>query len=150
MQQRADWWGVIGSPKSRNGYREVPLPPLALNTLRAWRLETPDPSDAGTLIFPGKAGRPLHHSSLQESFDKVQRAASVIGPEGKPKYGLHALRHFYASWRIASGAAPKRLQQVLGHGSIRMTYDVYGHWLGDLENEHLRLAEDEAALVAVR
>ena len=52
----------------------------------------------------------------------------------KAKYtGLHALRHFYASWLInrkeegGLGLPPKVVQERLGHSSITMTYDRYGH-----------------------
>ena len=54
--------------------------------------------------------------------------------DGKAKYtGLHALRHFYASWCInrptegGLGLPPKVVQERLGHSSITMTYDRYGH-----------------------
>ena len=48
--------------------------------------------------------------------------------DGKPKYtGLHVLRHFYASWCIDRKLAPKVVQERLGHSSITMTYDRYGH-----------------------
>lgn len=55
------------------------------------------------------------------------------GIDGKAKYtGLHALRHFYASWCInrpadgGLGLPPKIVQERLGHSSITMTYDRYG------------------------
>jgi integrase len=55
-------------------------------------------------------------------------------PHGKAKYtGLHALRHFYASWCINAKAdgglelSPKAAQGRLGHSTIMMTYDTYGH-----------------------
>lgn len=51
----------------------------------------------------------------------------VVNDNGRPKYGLHALRHFCASWLIEQGFTPKRLQTILGHSSIQMTFDVYGH-----------------------
>ena len=35
----------------------------------------------------------------------------------------------------------------MGHGSIKMTYDVYGHWLADTEDDHARMAAGEAARV---
>ena len=53
---------------------------------------------------------------------------------GQAKYtGLHALRHFYASWLInpekngGQNLPPKVVQERLGHASITMTYDRYGH-----------------------
>jgi integrase len=51
-----------------------------------------------------------------------------------PKYsGMHALRHFYVSWCINrkedGGLAlpPKSVQKRIGHSSITLTMDVYGH-----------------------
>jgi integrase len=58
----------------------------------------------------------------------------LVTPEGKAKYtGMHALRHFYASWLInreedgGQALPPKVVQERLGHASITMTYDRYGH-----------------------
>jgi hypothetical protein len=34
----------------------------------------------------------------------------------------------------------------MGHGSIQMTYDVYGHWLADIEDDHARFAAGEAVV----
>ena len=67
-----------------------------------------------------------------------KRGKPVLDEEGAPiakaKYsGLHALRHFYASWLInrrddgGLGQPPKLMQERLGHGSITMTYDTYDH-----------------------
>ena len=45
----------------------------------------------------------------------------------KAKYGVHALRHFFASLMIDQGFSPKRVQNLLGHATIQMTLDVYAH-----------------------
>ena len=46
----------------------------------------------------------------------------------KAKYGLHALRHAAASLFIQfAGYDPKKVQTIMGHASIQMTYDIYGH-----------------------
>jgi integrase len=66
----------------------------------------------------------------------------------RPKYGLHALRHFFASWAIEQGFSPKRLQALLGHSSIQMTFDRYGHLFPSLEDDHAKFAAGELALVA--
>src|SRR4051794_28996935 len=93
------------------------------------------------------AGRPMGHTSLQSCFGDVQQVAGVVDEEGGPKYTLHALRHFFASWRIEQRTDPKRLQELMGHSSIRMTYDTYGHWIGSVADERARLAADEAAVL---
>jgi integrase len=54
VRQRADRWGTIGSPKSRAGSRDIPLPPFLANTLRQWRLPCP-PSELD-LVFPTASG----------------------------------------------------------------------------------------------
>jgi integrase len=60
-------------------------------------------------------------------------AAGVVDAAGEPKYTLHALRHFFASWCInpkergGRGLSPKLVQSWLGHSSIAMTLDRYGH-----------------------
>jgi integrase len=60
-------------------------------------------------------------------------AAGVVTKAGKPKYALHAFRHFFASWcinRKADGGRElpaKSVQRLLGHSSIVMTLDTYGH-----------------------
>ncbi|HEX4991233.1 MAG TPA: tyrosine-type recombinase/integrase [Candidatus Binatia bacterium] len=51
----------------------------------------------------------------------------------KPKYALHAFRHFFASWCInlkergGRELPVKVVQQLLGHSSVVMTLDRYGH-----------------------
>lgn len=71
----------------------------------------------------------------------------------KAKYtGLHALRHFYASWLInrkedgGLGLPPKMVQERLGHASIVMTMDVYGHLFPRLDDGN-ELADAASALL---
>jgi integrase len=98
------------------------------------------------LVFPGRGGKVASHTTVQSDLEEAQRQAGIVDADGAPKYGLHALRHFFASWGIEQGFPPKRLQELLGHGSIQMT-DIYGHWLGDIEDDHARFARAEAALL---
>lgn len=106
--------------------------------------------DAG-MIEPAvdKKGKPIMEPVPDES------GRRVIGNDGEPvlrqamraKYGLHALRHFFASWAIERGFTPKRVQVLLGHSSITMTFDRYGHLFPSLEDDHAKFAAGEAALV---
>jgi integrase len=97
VRQRADMFGTIGRPKSKTGTRTIPLPPLVANTLREWKLK----AGQGELVFPGRGERPLYYNAIQTAWHVVQIAVGIVNGEGKPKYsGLHALRHFYASWCI--------------------------------------------------
>ena len=62
------------------------------------------------------------------------------------KYGLHGLRHFYASWLIGlRHYSPKEIQTMLGHATLAMTFDTCGHLLKKREEEE---QEDRAKLEA--
>jgi integrase len=78
----------------------------------------------------------------------------VLDPEtGKPvivmvpKYGPHAFRHFCASWLIDQGFGPKRIMGIMGHASITMTFDLYGHLFPVCEADHDRLQAGQIGLV---
>lgn len=79
-------------------------------------------------------------------------AAGVVKEDGSAKYsGLHSLRHFFASWLInrkADGGLElpmKVVQERLGHSSITMTADRYGH-LFPRGDDHDELTEAESRL----
>ena len=153
VRQRADRWGKIGEPKSKSGDRTVPIPPLALNALREWKLQCPKGKDGLDLVFPNGNGSVEDHANvINRGFMPVQIAAGVVTKSGKPKYpGLHSLRHFYASWcinrRVDGGLELplKKVQALLGHASIQMTADVYGH-LFPSDDDGTELAEAEQKL----
>jgi len=148
VRQRADFWGALGAPKTAAGRREIPLAPIVGNTLREWRVAYPYGKDG--IVFcahsHGARGGVLNHGELWRVFRATQLRANVVDAAGKPKYRFHALRHFFASAGIEAGFPPKRLQTLLGHGSITMTYDVYGHLFPNPEDDHTRLAAIERAV----
>ena len=133
VRQRADRYGAIGRPKSEAGERTVPLPPMVIAALREHWLASPK-GELG-LAFPNVRGGVEHRNSIVKcGFHPAQVAAGVVDQHGGAKYkGLHALRHFYASWcinrRVDGGLELplKVVQARLGHASIQMTADVYGH-----------------------
>src|ERR1700722_7755082 len=141
VRQRADRYSAIGKPKSESGERTVPLTPIVANTLREWKLACP--KSEGGLVFPSTGGLVEHHKNIVErglvpNVIGAGVTAAEDGQHGKAgkraQYtGLHALRHFYASWcinrRIDGGLElpAKVIQERLGHSSIMMTMDVYGH-----------------------
>ncbi len=132
VRQRADRYAVLGSPKTANSRREIPLPPIVVNTLREHRLSCP--KGELDLVFPNHdGGIEARTNIIDAGLHPVQVAAGVVNEAGKPKYALHALRHFYASWcinRRTDGGLElplKVVQHRLGHASIQITADRYGH-----------------------
>jgi integrase len=137
VRQRADRYNAIGKPKSAAGERVIPLPPMLASTLRKWRLACPN-SELG-LAFPAADGGVESYINItRHALTPTLIAAGATNGHGKrgeliAKYGWHSLRHFYASWcinrRVDGGLELplKVVQARLGHSSIQITADVYGH-----------------------
>jgi len=151
VRQRADRYNNIGAPKSASSTRTIPLAPEVEAALKVWKLACP--KGELDLVFPTRPGAIMYHRSMLDSLAPVMVAAGVVNKAGKPKYGLHALRHFFASWcinRKADGGRElpaKVVQGLLGHGSIVMTLDRYGH-LFPRGDDRAELAAASGALLA--
>jgi integrase len=146
VRQRADRWNAIGSPKSAAGKREVPLAPIVINTLKEWRLACP--KGEMHLVFPNAKGHvqslpSIHHRGL----GPLEVAAGITTDPAKPKYGMHALRHAAASLFIEQGFAPKRVQAAMGHSSIQMTFDTYGHLFPSPQDDREAMRQLQARLL---
>lgn len=175
VRQRADRYNAIGKPKSEAGEREVPLSPIVVNTLREWKLVCPK-RDTGKLDADGKSVKVLD-LVFPNGQGKVESLANIINrglipsqiragvsvdtgevdEKGTPKLaakytGMHALRHFHASWlinrRVDGGLElpPKVVQERLGHATINITMDTYSH-LFPRGDDGTEMAAAEAALL---
>jgi integrase len=159
VRQRADKWSTVGLLKSDKSYRSIPLAPFATNVLKEWRLARPGDG----LVFGNGAGNVESLANIwNRCLAPLQVAAGIARPkldplgapavadDGAPvlkaKYGLHAFRHFFASWLIDQGFGPKRVQLLMGHSGIQITFDTYGH-LFPQEDDHQRFATGELTLV---
>jgi integrase len=151
VRQRADRYCILGAPKTQTSVRTIDLGPRAVSALKEWRLACPTGEDG--LVFPAGQGGPEHHKNMLRGLTAVMAAAGLARRGGRPKYALHSLRHYFASWCINRKAVggrelpPKDVQQLLGHASIVMTLDRYGH-LFPRGNDRGELAAAEAALWA--
>jgi integrase len=145
VRQRADRWGAIGSPKSDAGKRTLPLAPIVANALKEWRLACPR-SDAD-LVFPNAKGAPQQLTAIHyRGLGPLQQAAGFVNG-GKPKYGMHSLRHAAASLFIEQGFSPKRVQALMGHSTIQMTFDTYGHLFPSEAEDQVAMRELQARLL---
>jgi integrase len=156
VTQRADRWNDIGSPKSGAGHRSIPIGPTLLKMLKAWKLRCP-PSKLG-LVFPNQRGGVLDQKGIIGLFLSLQVQAGLAIDSGtvdaagasiwKPRYGLHSLRHAAASAWIKQGIDLKRLQVWIGHATIQLTIDTYGHLITDAQADAALAGGAESALFA--
>lgn len=109
-------------PKSRHSRRRVPIPDVLRAQLAGHLLSRP-------------AQRVFDSSSWVDR--AAARAGKVWEAAGLPVVHLHDCRHTYASFAIASGLNAKTVSAVMGHSSIALTYDLYGHLLPGSEDEAL-------------
>jgi integrase len=134
VRQRADHFAKIGAPKSASSVRTIPIDrDVMVPALGRWKIQCP-PSG---FVFPSSTGKIEHHQNILNGLLPIMVAAGVAktGKDGEARhrYALHAFRHFFASWCINPKSRggrelpPKQVQALLGHSSISMTFDVYGH-----------------------
>src|SRR5262249_18113878 len=79
--------------------------------------------------------KPFNPSSLQLPTQKAWADA------GLTPIGLHECRHSYAAYMIAAGINTKALSSYMGHSSITITLDRYGHLLPGNEHEAAQLLD---------
>lgn len=139
VDQDLDEDGTIGRPKSRNAYRTIKMPDDVMAMLRQWQDECPE--SRLDLVFPNWQGRPEKIQNIyRRCWYTIQVAAGLVTEDGAPKYPLKELRHVRASLEIDKQANPKEIQELLGHSSIKITYDVYGHLFRDHEDRRAERA----------
>ena len=147
VAKRADEFGEMGPPKSRAGVREIPMAPKVTETLRTWRFDAPG-SDAN-LVFPNGAGKVQNYSNIYNRVFKPMLVTNdIVDDRGRAKFGIHALRHAAASLFIEQGWNPKKIQTLLGHASITMTMDTYGHLFETPEEDVSLFEKLESDLMA--
>jgi integrase len=161
IDQRADFRNVIGAPKSASGRRTIPVPPMVVAELKKWKAQCP-PSKLD-LLFPSAEGTPMFHPNIVDRFlEPLQIAAGVSQPKivgGKPllteegdavmegRYTLHCFRHAAASLWIERRVPPKKVQTWMGHHSITVTFDTYGHLFAALDEDAGVMAAMEAEVM---
>jgi integrase len=120
--------GRFYEPKSQTSRRSIDLGPSVISELRKWQLACP-PNELA-LIFPNEAGRPMDCLKLvkRHFYPALRRA-------GLRRIRFHDLRHTYAALLIDQGEHPKYIQRQMGHSSIKVTMDTYGHLMEETNQE---------------
>ncbi len=80
-------------------------------------------------MFVSPEGGTLNHKNFYRRHFKPAIAAAGLPPQTR----FHDLRHTCAALCIALGAHPKAIQERLGHSSITVTLDRYGHLFPKLD-----------------
>jgi integrase len=136
IRVRESWDAKEGSiaPKTRTSQRTTPMPGVLRDHLMDRRLAADDPAEEA-LVFGSSSGRPFHANVVYRRADTAWRKA------GLRQLRLHQARHTYASFMIAAGVNAKALSSFMGHSSIKVTFDLYGHLMPGTEAEAASLLD---------
>ena len=123
---------VISEPKTDRSSRVVPLAPAVVAMLRRHRTaQKQDRMRAGDqwtdsgLVFTTELGGPVDPRNLLRVMESAARTAGI------ESVGVHTLRHSAAVGWLESGVHIKAVADLLGHSSVAVTGDVYGHTSDD-------------------
>lgn len=119
-----DNWSA-GDPKSKNGFRVIPLTDEAVKVLRTQREYNKKIKviniSWSNYVFLNNYGNPVSASLLTNSIYDICKEAGI------PRISMHILRHTFATRCIEGGMQPKTLQMILGHSNITTTLNLYVH-----------------------
>jgi len=126
------WAWAVGPTKSKKS-RRVGASPAVMRLLA--ELKQTGKGDPEAFVFPDTTGKFID----PDYFD-----ASIFAPiakRAKLKIRFHDLRHFFASMLIAQGESAKYICDQMGHSSIQVTFDTYGHLFPQAKKEASRRLE---------
>jgi integrase len=114
--------------KTRHAHRAIPLSAETVRILSWHKQNQADEQrisgkgwNAGDLVFCSEIGTPLNPKTIGDQFDALLRKAEL------PDVRFHDLRHTYAALSIAAGVDIFTLSRRMGHSTISVTADRYGH-----------------------
>jgi len=128
IRVRRSWDAVEGlvEPKSHAGRRNVPIPAV-LRSVLVEHMQSLGRSRG--LAFGERADTPFQPKTL------ANRAGRAWKGAGLQPITLHECRHTFASLMIAAGVNAKALSSYMGHASVTITLDRYGHLMPGNERE---------------
>lgn len=139
---------VERTTKTEAGGRTIYLDTDAVAVLRKWKADQAAERKAwGSAyartghVFTREDGQPLHPDRVTKVF------ARLASKHGLGVTRIHALRHLRASVLIATGAELADIAETMGHASISLTKDTYGHMI---DRRAKQLAEGAAGYVPRR
>ena len=88
------------------------------------------------LVFPRQDGYFTDTGTFLDAFSRIQNKLDI------PHRNVHAMRHTFATRALESGMKPIVVSRLLGHASIQITMDIYGHVIPDFAEQELEKMEN--------
>ena len=135
----------VGPPKSKSGYRTIPLTDEAIRILENQRSKNKSlklvPMEWKDIVFLCRKGTPVKNSTYDTGLFKYCDRVGI------PRFSMHVLRHTFATRCVEGGMKPKTLQKILGHSNIGITMNLYVHITEDEKHREIDLVADALKVV---
>jgi len=135
----------IGEPKSKSGYRDVPLTAEAIAILKRQKEKLREIKVVNMqfkeFVFLCKKGEPIKNSTYDSTLFKLADKAGI------KRFSMHVLRHTMATRCIEGGMRPKTLQVILGHSNVGITMNLYVHVTEDEKIKEVERIESALKVV---
>ncbi len=126
--RRAYVRGAYGTPKSRRGFRAVPLADRVGAELEGLSRGSTFTADEDLVFGHPLTGNPLDRSKVRKRFKSALRAAGVRDVR------FHDLRHTFGTHMAAVGAPMRMIQEWMGHADFATTL-IYADYSPDERRE---------------
>ena len=134
-----------GEPKSKSGYRTIPLTDEAIRLLKLQKKKNQSlpfiSLEWKDTVFVCKKGTPVKNSTYDTMLFKVCEKAGIR------KIAMHILRPTFATRCIEAGMMPKTLQTLLGHSNIGITMNLYVHTTDDQKQKEISMVADALKVI---
>lgn len=131
------------TPKTKNGYREVPIPTNILDKLKEHkihqnkqRLFVGQVYKYNDYVFTDDIGNPIDDKRPGRNLKSILKKLNINPIK------FHALRHTYATRLFENNIPPKTVQALMGHSDISVTMDIYTHVMNDTKLEAVEKLND--------
>ena len=135
----------VGPPKSKSGYRTIPLTDEAIRILENQKAKNKSlklvPIEWSDTVFLCRKGTPVKNSTYDTGLFKYCDRVGI------PRFSMHILRHTFATRCIEAGMKPKTLQHILGHSNIGITMNLYVHITEDEKLREINLVADALKVI---
>ena len=135
----------VGEPKSKSGFRTIPLTEEAIRILKEQKRKNSNidiiSMEWADTVFLCRKGTPVKNSTYDSNLFKICDKAGI------DRFSMHVLRHTFATRCIEAGMLPKTLQKIMGHSNIGITMNLYVHITEDEKQKEIDMVADALNVV---
>ena len=118
------------TPKTKNSVRTLYLNDNAYESIK----ELYQITGEYKYVLANSSGEPTTHKTLDRTFRQIQKRCEI-----SPQYGVHTLRHTFASIMFMNGVDVKTVSAILGHSGTNITYNTYIHLIQEQKIDAMKI-----------